>query len=215
MSTGSPTPTNQITGPKMTRAAVANLNRQKSEEQRKTLPSNGHIPTSTPSTLPAKSTKPSPHKSLPPQPKHSTKELPDVPEFYIVRPAPSTSNAKVERNDRRVFINRGTMEKINVYQGSVVLIQRHDPMKWAGPTLDNAEFDEEEDDSHYPEDDEGDVDQTTVGIAWPMDRIEPNGFQSINSKLIDSCQNGFLVETICCTPTWGSRRVVALSFTYR
>ena len=156
----------------------------------------------------------SPYKSLPPQPKRSTKELPDVPEFYIVRPAPSTSNAKVERNDRRVFINRGTMEKINVYQGSVVLIQRHDPMKWAGPTLDNTEF-EEDDDSHYPEDDEGDVEQTTVGIAWPMDRIEPNGFSSINSKLIDSCQNGFLVATICCTTTWRSHCVVTISFTYR
>ena len=70
------------------------------------------------------------------------------------------------------------MEKINVCQGSVVLIQRHDPMKWAGPTLDSTEF-EEDDDNHYPEDDEGDVGQVTVGIAWPMDRIEPNGFPLI------------------------------------
>ena len=186
MSTGTSTPPKtpqskiQKNALKMTRAAVANLNRQKSEAQNKPPHFNGHTPSSTPSTSPAKSNKPSPHKLLPPQPKRSAKELPDVPEFYIVRPAPSTSNAKVERNDRRIFINRGTMEKINVYQGSVVLIQRHDPMKWAGPSLENTEFEEDEDDSHYPEDDtEEDAEQTTVGIAWPMDRIEPNGISTI------------------------------------
>jgi hypothetical protein len=181
MSTGSSTSSkktppseNQKNGPNMTRAAVANLNRHKGEAQKKSASSNGHTPTSTPSTSPTKSIKPSPHKAIPPQAKDSTKQSPDVPGFYVVRPAPSTSNAKVGRNDRRVFINRGTMEEINAHQGSVVLIQRHDPMKWAGPTLDNPEF--EDDDSHYPEDDEGDVAQMTVGIAWPMDRIEPNGF---------------------------------------
>jgi hypothetical protein len=166
---------------KMTRAVVANLNRQKSVSEG---PSNGAInhtdntSTSSPTTSPSKSNKSSPQKSLPPQPstnRTQSKELPDVPEFYIVRPAPSTSSAKVERNDRRVFINRGTMEKMNVYQGSVVLIQRHDPSKWNQiPVLDLVP--PEEDDSHYStDDDEDNIEMTAVGVAWPMDRIEQNG----------------------------------------
>src|SRR5271156_3498473 len=60
--------------------------------------------------------------------------IPEMPEFYIVQPAPSTSSAKIERNDRRVFINRGTMEKMGLFQGSVVLIQRHDPNRWTPAT---------------------------------------------------------------------------------
>src|SRR5438045_2888686 len=116
MSSGSPTPTKTSSksqkSAKMTRAVVTNLNRQKSAKE---CSSNGGIPqkdsntpTSSPNATPSKPRKPSPHKSLPPQP---PKELPDAPEIYIVRPAPSTSGAKVERNDRRVFINRGTMER--------------------------------------------------------------------------------------------------------
>jgi hypothetical protein len=69
------------------------------------------------------------------------------------------------------------MEKINVYQGSVVLIQRHDPAKWV-PMLVRAENEMslEDDESQYPTDgDEDLVSQTTVGVAWPMDKIEPNG----------------------------------------
>lgn len=172
---------------KMTRAVVANLNRQKSEKESQNSPSpngsTGNVDNNTHST-PKRSTssspsrKPTPHKSLPPQPSPS-KELPDIPEFYIVRPAPSTSAAKIERNDRRVFINRTTMEKINVYQGSVVLIQRHDPSTRV-PTLTRSEngMSQDDDESRYPTDDEEDsVSQTTVGVAWPMDRIEPNGIQ--------------------------------------
>jgi hypothetical protein len=170
---------------KMTRAVVANLNRQKSEKEGQNSPSPNGSTGSVDNTLhsPPKgsissspSRKATPHKSLPPQPSPS-KELPDIPEFYIVRPAPSTASAKIERNDRRVFINRGTMEKINVYQGSVVLIQRHDPSKWV-PTLTRSEngMSQDDDESQYPTDGEEDsVSQTTVGVAWPMDRIEPNG----------------------------------------
>ncbi len=172
---------------KMTRAVVANLNRQKSERESQNSPSpspngsTGNIDNNTHST-PKRSTssspsrKPTPHKSLPPQPS-PLKELPDIPEFFIVRPAPSTSATKIERNDRRVFINRTTMEKINVYQGSVVLVQRHDPSKWV-PTLTRSEngLSQDDDESQYPTDGEEDsVSQTTVGVAWPMDRIEPNG----------------------------------------
>src|SRR5271157_5849939 len=130
MSSGSPsskkTPsTKNQKNSRMTRAVVANLNQQRSMSEG---PSNGTVnhtdntPTSSPTTSPSKSNKSSPQKSLPPQPstnRTQSKELPDVPEFYIVRPAPSTSSAKVERNDRRVFINRGTMAKINVYQGRI------------------------------------------------------------------------------------------------
>src|SRR5271169_4227833 len=166
----------------MTRAVVANLNRQKSANNGATASNSGTAsqhegtPTTSPTASPSRTPKSSsPQKSLPPQPSKNrvqSKQLPEVPEFYIVRPAPSTSSAKVERNDRRVFINRGTMEKMNVYQGSVVLIQRHDPSKWNQvPTLDFVP--PEEDDNHYPtEDDEDNIEMTAVGVAWPMDRIE-------------------------------------------
>jgi hypothetical protein len=116
---------------------------------------------------------------LPPQPSSSgkTKELPDIPEFYIVRPAPS--NARVDRNDSRVFINRTTMERINVCQGSVLLIQRHNPIHPARqPQVDSANGTVVQDDgldNEVEEEENGDVEQTTVGVAWPMDRIEPNG----------------------------------------
>src|SRR5271170_7470828 len=165
----------------MTRAVVANLNRQKpaSSSNNGTTGQHDGTPTTTPSASPSRTPKSStPQKSLPPQPAKNrvqSKQLPEVPEFYIVRPAPSTSSAKVERNDRRVFINRGTMEKMGVFQGSVVLIQRHDPNRWTPATAPVLPEDGE-DDSHYPSDDEDDsVEQTTVGVAWPMDRIEPNG----------------------------------------
>jgi len=167
----------------MTRAVVANLNRQKSDKESQSSPngSTGSLdtPHSTPKAVasPSSMKKALPHKSLPPQPSPS-KELLDVPEFYIVRPAPSTSAAKIERNDRRVFINRTTMEKINVYQGSVVLIQRHDAAKWV-PVLasqGNNVLEQEDDESQYPTDEEEELgSQTTVGVAWPLDRIEPNG----------------------------------------
>jgi hypothetical protein len=68
------------------------------------------------------------------------------------------------------------MEKMGVFQGSVVLIQRHDPNRWTPATVTLLQDDGEENDSHYPSDDEDDsAEQTTVGVAWPMDRIEPNG----------------------------------------
>jgi hypothetical protein len=121
---------------------------------------------------------PSPKKSLPPQPpakKTESKDLPDLPEYYIVRPAPSISGTKVERNDRRVFINRGTMEKINIYQGNVVLIQRHDPDRWKKSLSEAPPDGEEDEDDHYSVDEELDAEEMTVGIAWPMNRIEPNG----------------------------------------
>jgi hypothetical protein len=154
----------------MTRAVVANLNRQKSNGG--DTPNGGGI-TSLATPVPKTYKKTSPYKSLPPQPPPPQgKELPDVPEFYIVRPAPSTANAKVERNDRRAFINRGMMERMNIYQGSVVLIQRHDPERMAGMNLETSD----DLSSEYDIDEEvGAADQTTVGIAWPMDRIEPNG----------------------------------------
>jgi len=77
------------------------------------------------------------------------------------------------------------MEKMGVFQGSVVLIQRHDPNRWTpAPTLVLPE--DGEDDSHYPSDDGDDsVEQTTVGVAWPMDRIEQSG----NSYLIEKKAN--------------------------
>ena len=151
----------------MTRAVVANLNRQRGESNGQTPQNgnNGHsnIGNSSQQTLPQKSLPPEPSKQGP------MKQLPDVPEFYVVRPAPS--NAKIERNDQRVFINRTTMEKIKIAQGTVVLIQRHDPDKWI-PQVDTLD----DTSSYYPSDqEEQDSEQATVGVVWPMDRIEPNG----------------------------------------
>ena len=164
---------------KMTRAIVANLNRQKQGNEgpkNGTTPTNVEItPTSSPASSPSTSKKAS-HKSLPPQPastRPQSKDLPDVPEFFIVRPAPSISGAKIERNDRRVFINRTTMEKIDVHQGTVLLIQKHDCNRWAA-AISEYRIAEEDEDSHYSDDD-GEADQMTVGVAWPMNRIEPNG----------------------------------------
>jgi hypothetical protein len=96
------------------------------------------------------------------------KESLDVPEFYVVRPAPR--NANIVRNDQRVFINRTMMEKIHVSQGSVVLIRRHDPDRWI-PQADSLD----DDSSEYPLDHEEESEQATVGVIWPMDRIEPEG----------------------------------------
>jgi hypothetical protein len=162
----------------MTRAVVANLNRERSGTGEAPATTNGGI-TSLSTPTPMKMKKTSPQKSLPPQPSSGRlKDLPDVPEFFIVRPAPSTTKAKVERNDRRVFINRSMMEKINLYQGSVVLIQRHDSLR-----IKHLEAVEEEMSSEYDTDEDDETfDQTTVGIAWPMDKIEPNG--SLRMKLI-------------------------------
>lgn len=172
----------------MTRAAVANLNRQKAASEAQNLPSdsipNTHAnisgtPNSSPAASPSRSKKST--KSLPPQPStKNSKDLPDVPEFYIVRPAPSTFGAKVERNDRRVFVNRNAMEKINIFQGSVVLIYRHNPNhREQLPTPDNAEVSDLNGGNYDTSDDEEDsVEQATVGVAWPMDRVEPNGISS-------------------------------------
>jgi hypothetical protein len=173
----------------MTRAAVANLNRQRASNEAQnplsdSIP-NTHVnvsstPNSSPAASPSNSKKPA-QKLLPPQPSTKrSKDLPDVPEFYIVRPAPSTSGAKVERNDRRVFVSRGSMERINVFQGSVVLIHRHNPNRREQlPTLEETEKYEHNAGSYDASDDEEDtVEQATVGVAWPMDRIEPNGISS-------------------------------------
>jgi len=122
----------------MTRAAVANVNRQKSASSNNGIGQHKGTPTASPNASPSRTPKsPSPQKSLPPQPSKNrvqTKQLSEVPEFYLVRPAPSTSSAKIERNDWRVFINRGTMEKMGVFQGSVVLIQRLDLNRWIPAT---------------------------------------------------------------------------------
>jgi hypothetical protein len=201
MRAASSSPSGKSPGSKrdMTRAVVANLNRQKSASGEhspgtisnisgtNTPPSGNNTAASGNNSAvsgngmnmsgtgvgtrspKSNSKKTSPYKSLPPQPSQS-KDLPDVPEYFTVRPAPSGSNAKVERNDRRVFINRNMMEKINVYQGSVVLIQRHHPqMSGTLETTDDAS-------SHYESDDDDEnFEQTTVGIAWPINRIEPTG----------------------------------------
>jgi hypothetical protein len=173
---------------RMTRAAVTNLNRQKSANESQKLHLNGskNVDTNVGGIInhntaasPANSKTSSSHKSLPPQPSTNqlqVKSLPDVPEFYIVRPAPSTSRAKIERNDQRVFINRGTMEKINVSQGGVVLIHRHNPVIQRQPTIpESEEVIKEKEEDYSTDDDIDDTEQATVGLAWPMNRIEPNG----------------------------------------
>jgi hypothetical protein len=191
----------------MTRAVVANLNRQR--------PSN-EAPSTPPSSSKGSKT-PSPQKSLPPQPaakRLDSKDLPEVPEYYVVRPAPSMSGTKVERNDRRVFINRGTMEKINLCQGSVVLVQRHDSNRWTKATSEAPEGEEEED-GHYAVDEELDTEEMTVGVAWPMNRIEPNGTDLLRAKLTNGCENGIVVTTVCSSESWRSCNNIALPSAHR
>lgn len=164
---------------KMTRAAVvANLNRQRaaSQDGHQHTPANGPsdptekvAPTQTSSHSPlrAQTNVATPPKSLPPKPNRTLKELPDVPEFFVVRPPPKSSSVKVQRNDRRVFMNRDTLEKIRVSQGSVILIQRHCAPKSVPSGL---RFSSDDDVSDEDEDE-----KMTVGIAYPMSQIQPDG----------------------------------------
>jgi hypothetical protein len=169
------------TNNKMTRAVVANLNRQKPGSPQGTTSTNGGI-TSLATPTPIKAKKTPLHKTLPPQPSPLwSKDLPDVPEFYIVRPAPSTSKSKIERNDRRVFINRNMMEKININEGSVVLIQRYNSTR----VLNLHTLEDDLSSEYGTDEDDGDVEQATVGTACPMDRIEPNGL-ILATRLMDS-----------------------------
>jgi hypothetical protein len=65
------------------------------------------------------------------------------------------------------------MEKLNLSQGDVVLIQRHDPDKWI-PQVDTLD----DTSNYYPSDDDEESGDATVGVVWSMDRIEPNGTRS-------------------------------------
>jgi hypothetical protein len=83
------------------------------------------------------------------------------------------SGAKAQKNDRRVFINRDAMEKIKVpTPGSVVLVQRHDQIRGTNEAQAGGE-DEAESLSAIEEEDG--VEDITVGIAFPMNKIEPHG----------------------------------------
>jgi hypothetical protein len=167
---------------KMTRAAVvANLNRQRAASHDGQQPTNGPsypadnmAPTQSPSNSPlrAQNNVATPPKSLPPKPSRALrKELPDVPEFFVVRPPPKSSSVKVERNDRRVFMNRDTLEKIKVSQGSVILIQRHCAPKYVPSGLSASDDDLSEEDED---------ERMTVGIACPMSQIQPDGIVSLS-----------------------------------
>jgi hypothetical protein len=189
-----PKPTPPKAKEKMTRAAVvANLNRQRAvsnDGQHQPFPANGlpsyhtenTAPTQSPSNSPSRAQNyaATPPKSLPPKPSRTLrKELPDVPEFFVVRPPPKSSSVKVERNDRRVFMNRDTLEKIKVSNGSVVLIQRHYEPKYvpsSATTGDNLSDEEDE--------------RMTVGIACPMSQVQPDGMHQHPGLLTCSCQNG-------------------------
>jgi hypothetical protein len=175
---------------KMTRAAVvANLNRQRAashDGQQQPAHANGPsyhadnmAPTQSPSNSPLRAqnnvaTRP---KSLPPKPNRALiKELPHVPEFFVVRPPPKSSSIKVERNDRRVFMNRDTLDKIKVSQGSVVLIQQH-----CAPKSDPSGLSTSDDDLSDEDEDE----RMTVGIACPMSQIQPDGLVSLGTMIVD------------------------------
>jgi hypothetical protein len=177
-------------GGKMTRAVVANLNRQRaaSSDGHDAAPPNGPssgadgmTPTSSPSNSPSRNNNnsSSPQKSLPPQPSGLRKELPDIPEFFVVRPRPKSSTVKAERNDRRVFLNTATLQKIKISNGSVVLIQPHYPRKDLFTT---KRSDSSQSGGDSSSDEEEKIDRSTVGIACPLSRIEPNG---INATLGD------------------------------
>ena len=173
-------------GGKMTRAVVANLNRQRAAgHEGQHVPahgaasgSDGTTPTASPFSSPARRLETSsPPKPLPPKPAALRKELPDVPEFFVVRPPPRSSSVKSERNDRRVFLNTGTLENIKISNGSVVLIQRHHAQKYLHPTKASSQSGLSS--GYVSDDEEDDVERATVAIACPMSRIEPNGIKSI------------------------------------
>lgn len=68
------------------------------------------------------------------------------------------------------------MEKTNVHQGSVVLIHRHNPIQH-----NLTEISEEDSNSHCPGNyEEDEPEQTTIGVVWPLDKIEPNGIGMVN-----------------------------------
>jgi hypothetical protein len=64
-------------------------------------------------------------------------------------------------------MNRDTLEKIRVSQGSVILIQRHCAPKSVPSGL---RFSSDDDVSDDDEDE-----KMTVGIAYPMSQIQPDG----------------------------------------
>jgi len=181
----SPPPRSPNGGGKMTRAVVANLNRQRAaRHEGQHVPTNGAAsysdgmtPTPSPSASPARHPdSSSPPKSLPPKPGALRKDLPDVPKFFVVRPPPKLPSVKTERNDRRVFLNTGTLENIKISNGSVVLIQRHNAQKYLSTT--KAAFESGLSSGDTSDDEEDDIDRATVAIACPMSRIEPNGIKS-------------------------------------
>jgi hypothetical protein len=65
------------------------------------------------------------------------------------------------------------------------LIHRHNPNNGAQlSAFDDIEVPEYDAGSHDTSDDEeNSVEQATVGVAWPMDRIEPNGIPSSKFKV--------------------------------
>jgi hypothetical protein len=190
----------------MTRAVVANLNRRRAETSN--LPKQDSNMT-TPISSPAR--RGSPQGPLPqPSSANKSKELPEIPEFYIVRPAPS--NAKVERNDSRVFINRNTMERIGVTQGSVLLIQRHDPLK--STRTETAGGNSNEEGARDEDEEDEEAEQPPVGVAWPMDRIEPSGDHS-TLPANSSGANGIIFTTVRHATTRRPRRSISLSLSNR
>jgi len=77
------------------------------------------------------------------------------------------------------------MERMGLGLGMVVLMQKHDPEKTILSTVREQKEEVDEDDDTQPEsDDEDDDALTTVGIAWPMDKIEPNGMKRLFYYLI-------------------------------
>jgi len=78
------------------------------------------------------------------------------------------------------------MERMGLGLGMVVLMQKHDPEKAILSTVreQKEEVFDEDGDTQPESDDEDDDALTTVGIAWPMDKIEPNGMKRLFYCLI-------------------------------
>ena len=114
------------------------------------------------------------HRSSTPQPTTvaQEKEVLEPPDHFTVRPAPA--NAKVERNDQRMFINRGAMEQMGLHQGSVVSIQKFNSRQRIKTSAeDDPESTGVEDgESTDAEEEDGMTEQITVGVTWPMEKIE-------------------------------------------
>lgn len=166
-----------------TRAVVANLNRDIKGSKLQTAQKFESVNTqntSTPMLKQSYSTSLTGANDRSPSPlpldQMQRKDLSALPDFFVVRPAPSTSRGKVERNDQRIFINRLTGERMGLHQGRAVFIQRCNKSLLSQSTMKECErVSDIEEDEESLSDLLDTAEQATVAILSLMERIEPYG----------------------------------------